>query len=486
MNIAVAELRGPGRRRDLSDVRAMAGYVGKRLGGITWNRMARYLHRDGSTLVRDVGRLEQRLAKDAHRPPTRNGHCSRAAASPKIIHEFRTDPHPHPIAPDTWNYLYDGSDERIAKIPPFQRSWAFTLRDESARVASEFSGATRSRDNVFLGNQLVASYANGAVEGNGPVWVFYASDHLGTPRLLTNIAGTSGAGVEPEPRRYWPFGEAVTTQTGFQALCFATMEFDAEGGTGPGLASDRYYDHARSYVGGLGRFLSPDKVGGSPEEPQSWNRFSYTRGNPLTRIDPDGRIDRSTMEIHRRGGAWANVGPSPPAGLGTAIATLAVMAPLVVALAPAGTVAAAFVNLLLSTGIGAVGTPREPGAGAAVGALIGTFTGPWGGPGAMPIKAMGASVVSDQMLDGKINWENAIGSAIAGAAAGAQASAAAAAFEAGAARAVGARAMTEILIEQFNAGLAEAALASSRGTESDRRRRLHPPPKTCNSTGCAP
>jgi putative transposase len=65
MDIAVGDLRGPGRRRDLSDARAVAGYLGKRLGGISWNRMARYVHRDGSTLVRDIGRLEQRLSKDA-------------------------------------------------------------------------------------------------------------------------------------------------------------------------------------------------------------------------------------------------------------------------------------------------------------------------------------------------------------------------------------------------------------------------------------
>jgi chromosomal replication initiation ATPase DnaA len=61
----IADLRGPGRRRDLSEARALAGYLGKRLGGISWNRMARYVHRDGSTLVRDIGRLKQRLSKDA-------------------------------------------------------------------------------------------------------------------------------------------------------------------------------------------------------------------------------------------------------------------------------------------------------------------------------------------------------------------------------------------------------------------------------------
>jgi REP element-mobilizing transposase RayT len=65
MDLKVPDLRGPGRRRDLSEARAVAAFIGKRLGGISWNRMARYVRRDGSTLVRDAGRLEQRLARDA-------------------------------------------------------------------------------------------------------------------------------------------------------------------------------------------------------------------------------------------------------------------------------------------------------------------------------------------------------------------------------------------------------------------------------------
>ena len=105
----------------------------------------------------------------------------------------------------TWSYLYDGSDERVAKIPP-SGAWAFTLRDESKRVVTEYAGSTTSRDKVFLGNQVVASYANLSVGGNDTAWSFSSSDHLGTPRLTTDV---TGAGVA---RQYWPFGDAVTTR----------------------------------------------------------------------------------------------------------------------------------------------------------------------------------------------------------------------------------------------------------------------------------
>lgn len=57
----VAQLRSPGRRRDLSRSRAVAAYVAKRFGGISFDRMGRYFGRDGSTLVRDVAQLEKQM-----------------------------------------------------------------------------------------------------------------------------------------------------------------------------------------------------------------------------------------------------------------------------------------------------------------------------------------------------------------------------------------------------------------------------------------
>jgi RHS repeat-associated protein len=60
---------------------------------------------------------------------------------------------------------------------------------------------------------------------------------------------------------------------------------DAE--TGNDYAKNRYHQP------GMGRFLTPDsdKAGVRPSSPGSWNRYAYTRGDPVNRVDRTGRDD---------------------------------------------------------------------------------------------------------------------------------------------------------------------------------------------------
>jgi RHS repeat-associated protein len=49
------------------------------------------------------------------------------------------------------------------------------------------------------------------------------------------------------------------------------------------------YDfNARFYDPAIGRFLSVDTIVPRPSDPQSLNRFSFVRNNPLNRVDPSG------------------------------------------------------------------------------------------------------------------------------------------------------------------------------------------------------
>ena len=54
------------------------------------------------------------------------------------------------------------------------------------------------------------------------------------------------------------------------------------------------YYNARFYAPGLGRFLSADSIVPDPTNPQSLNRYSYTRNSPLNLIDPTGHRECGT------------------------------------------------------------------------------------------------------------------------------------------------------------------------------------------------
>jgi RHS repeat-associated protein len=94
-------------------------------------------------------------------------------------------------------------------------------------------------------------------------------------RVGSNRAGGS---------RYFPYGEEqqVTAQDRDK---FATYYRDST--TGLDYAQNRYYAST------LARFMSPDpyQASAGPSDPGSWNRYAYTRGDPVNRIDPSGQSD---------------------------------------------------------------------------------------------------------------------------------------------------------------------------------------------------
>ena len=64
LKIDLKDMRGARRLRDLSFARAIVGYVGREQGRIPLTITAEYFGRDGSTLVRDLRRLEDGLPRD--------------------------------------------------------------------------------------------------------------------------------------------------------------------------------------------------------------------------------------------------------------------------------------------------------------------------------------------------------------------------------------------------------------------------------------
>ena len=86
---------------------------------------------------------------------------------------------------------------------------------------------------------------------------------------------------------FYPYGEDRGTVEPNDSLKFATYTRDAA--TGLDYADQRYY------ASNFGRFMSSDRYAAStgPGDPSSWNRYSYTRGDPVNRFDQGGNCDQS-------------------------------------------------------------------------------------------------------------------------------------------------------------------------------------------------
>jgi RHS repeat-associated protein len=95
---------------------------------------------------------------------------------------------------------------------------------------------------------------------------------------------------------------------------FTGKERDAESGLD--------YFGARYFSSAQGRFTSPDKpfADQHPEDPQTWNLYSYVRNNPLSNIDADGRQTCAVMPGVKCAGIYAHVEPDPHAAATAALA----------------------------------------------------------------------------------------------------------------------------------------------------------------------
>jgi RHS repeat-associated protein len=116
------------------------------------------------------------------------------------------------------------------------------------------------------------------------------SDHLGTPQAMTD----ANAQV-----LWWrdqtPFGQTVA-EGGFSVspLRFPGQYADAESG----LA----YNYFRDYDPALGRYIQSDPIGLRG----GLNTYGYVGGNPLTRVDPFGKLTVYVWRFRGKDEAWGH------------------------------------------------------------------------------------------------------------------------------------------------------------------------------------
>ncbi|HEX4956000.1 MAG TPA: RHS repeat-associated core domain-containing protein, partial [Thermoanaerobaculia bacterium] len=200
---------------------------------------------------------------------------------------------------EDWVYVYDADGERVLEKKlggELYNRW--TLRGAGSQVQRIYTetGAGHlwqvEKDYLYRGDKPLWSAGSGTSRA-------LHTDHLGTPRLLTDHNGAT-----TEFHTYFPFGEEATSPfQDSERMKFTGHERDL--GDPNSTGDDLDYMHARFCSPVLGRFLSPDEYrfldlqfGDEDDrdrflnylkQPQSWNWFSYVRNNPVGFIDPNGQ-----------------------------------------------------------------------------------------------------------------------------------------------------------------------------------------------------
>ncbi len=143
-------------------------------------------------------------------------------------------------------------------------------------VISESQGTTWT-DYIFFGNQRIAQQTGSTLTAAK----FLHQDHLGSTRVGSDGSGNSAGSCDYEPfGEFQPGSSCSNLPTNYR---FAGMEYDSETGL--------YHTIFRQYDPNQGRWLSVDPLPGSPDNPQSGDRYAYVLNDPLGLVDPLGLDD---------------------------------------------------------------------------------------------------------------------------------------------------------------------------------------------------
>ncbi|MDP2941847.1 MAG: RHS repeat-associated core domain-containing protein, partial [Candidatus Omnitrophota bacterium] len=180
------------------------------------------------------------------------------------------------------SFTYDGDGGRVSKmakgLPP-SKSEGTVPDSVTTYIGSlfeiDFSG--KATKHIFAGENRVATHilrASGEAASREEV-LYYHSDHLGSSNVITDATGNLAQYCE-----YTPYGTLARNEgTDVAKHKFTGKELDETG---------LYYYSARYYDPEIAHFITPDTIVQAPYDPQSLNRYSYCRNNPINYVDPSG------------------------------------------------------------------------------------------------------------------------------------------------------------------------------------------------------
>ena len=196
---------------------------------------------------------------------------------------------------ETWDgtayasYAYDAQNRRIWNWPGSTDSngnttnYTVNFYSASGQKLGAYVVATVFVSNAQTGWQIVPSLNVTLSSGDQ----YFGGRRLAAIDQLGSVA--TSASYPQTPGTFYPWGEARGSMNPQDSWSYATYWRDSISGLD--YANNRYYSNA------YGRFMTPDpyeaggRGAGNPGDPGSWNRYAYTRGDPVNRFDPNGTDD---------------------------------------------------------------------------------------------------------------------------------------------------------------------------------------------------
>jgi len=196
----------------------------------------------------------------------------------------------------TTSYRYDLRDT-LAEVERGGQTLARFLGDFDERRVLKIGdparpGGSGVQEYVYNGSRLILDVENGqpvsryewtneelvSLLQSGGARRYFALDGLETVLALTDEAGQATDRLNFDA---WGVPKAGTDfGTSGSRFAFTSHRFDTE--------LNLYYAGGRMYSPTIGRFISQDTLSLDPNNPDTWNLFSYAHANPTTYVDEDG------------------------------------------------------------------------------------------------------------------------------------------------------------------------------------------------------